>query len=684
MRSKTLIQNKWRSRRGWLYSAVYTGKASILTVFFLFLSFCIQPIHQAMANESTTTEEAAAAVLPEEVAAQLPDASPVSIPEEKQADDEPNEQSVLNDSAETVVQSLETDSVTTNDEASSTDDDTETNAQPALGEGGGTEQSEVETADTADETGSTNQTSELSTSPDQGGADSAVADDAVGEEGTEEISTPTTPGESIDEATDETVVDDAMSEDDGLSGETLDTETENETNETASSAGGSDAGSGDDEPVADAAASDTEADEVADTAADAGANTEAESNQAFSGSSGSGGGSGTSAESATNDTEDLIDNEVIEAGVNDLVGNVVNEVVNLTRQLVTEENYYQFSKQSCVAVGDGTFHCTTKDPISLDPDAAIYAEQDAEGDMEIYLRTSKGDIKQLTDNSYDDSSPAVDFASMRAVWQRLIDGRYQIISYDLETRTESQLTFSRTNSMEPKVSKEGIVWQAWDGNDWEIMFFDGTYTDQITNNDAQDVTPVIEDGYVLWSILGGEKQEARVYSLETGEMMTITGHEGGAVANPRFVLVYDTKFDNGDVVTLGFDPVTGLAQPVSAQPAELPFDIPEPDPVGEIRALIQNKSNQKDKEVVTELITDTDKDLNLAGATGTTSDTLVLDTEIDLEDEEAATTTPPAPALELTEFDLVITKEASSTQSVINRPFYDGPTTTMPHAGTQE
>jgi hypothetical protein len=368
--------------------------------------------------------------------------------------------------------------------------------------------------------------------------------------------------------------------------------------------------------------------------------------------------------------DDLISSEEIETGVNDLVDNVVKEVVTLTRQMVTEENYFQFSKQSCVAVGDGTYHCTTKDKVALDPDSAVYAEQDATGDMEIYMRTSKGDVKQITDNDFDDTSPDMDLASMRVVWQRLIDGRYQIISYDIEEREETQLTFSRTNSMEPKVAKEGVVWQAWDGNDWEIIFFDGKFTDQVTDNEIQDVTPVIEEGYVLWSLLGGEASEARVYSIESGEMMTITGHDGGAVANPRFVLVYDTKFDNGDVVTQGFDPVTGLASPISAQPAELPFDIPEADPVGEIRALIQNKSTQKDKEVITVPVSSGQGDLNLATTSTGSTDVLILNNiQPDVTD---AILTPVVDELlnfELTEYDLVITKDASSTNAAINRQY---------------
>lgn len=382
-------------------------------------------------------------------------------------------------------------------------------------------------------------------------------------------------------------------------------------------------------------------------------------------------------DNVTEPADDLIDGKVIENGVTDLVDTVVNDVVTLTRQMVNEENFYQFSKQSCVAVGDGTYHCTSKERTGVDQDSAVYADKDEHGDMEIYLRTSKGEVKQLSDNDYDDTSPNMDLSTMRVVWQRLIDGRYQIISYDLNEREEKQLTFSKNNNMEPKVSREGIVWQAWDSNDWEIMYFDGTVTDQITDNDVQDVTPVVEDGYILWSVLGGESSEARVYSIENGEIMTIAGHEGGAVANPRFVIVYDTKYDNGDVVTQGFDPVTGLAEPISAKPTELPINIPEPDPIGEIKALIQNKSTSKDKDVVTVPVSSGNTDLNLATTTSSATTTLDLNTQLGVDDGIAILPPVIVSDFELGEYDLVINYEASSTTSVINRPYYDNGTTTI-------
>lgn len=323
--------------------------------------------------------------------------------------------------------------------------------------------------------------------------------------------------------------------------------------------------------------------------------------------------------------------------------------------LVTDDNFYQFSKQSCIGVGNGVFHCTNRDDADVDSQSVVYSQRDDNGDMEIFLKTARGKVRQITDNDYDDTSPHYDPGSMRMVWQRLIDGRYQIILFDIMDEKESQLTFSKTNNMEPKVSDAGVVWQAWDDNDWEIMLFDGTYTEQITDNTVQDVAPVIQDGYVLWNVLGGETQQARVYSLDTKETVSIEGYEGGSIVNPRFVLVYDTRYDNGDVVTQTFDPATGLSEPVAAEPAPDSVPIPDTDPTGEIRALIQGKT-QKDRDEYQDLTPDSSGDPNATSTThyndpgtlslqATSSDLMVAQPQV-------------VPDIYLDEYDLVIPQNA--------------------------
>lgn len=345
-------------------------------------------------------------------------------------------------------------------------------------------------------------------------------------------------------------------------------------------------------------------------------------------------------------------------------------------RIVTDENFFQFSKQSCVAVGNGTYHCSVNEGTAIDDRAVVFSDLGENGSQEIFIKTADERVQQITDSPYDDTAPYYDAETLQIVWQRFIDGRHQIILYDLRAEEETQLTFGRTNSMEPAVSAAGVAWQMWDGSDWEIMFHNGTFTEALTENETQEVSPVLQDGYVIWTVIGSRSQTAQVYSIETGETATIVNHEGGEIVNPRFVLIYDTQFENGDVITKRFDPETGFSEAIAAKPAPEPIDIPESESTGEIRALIQNKSSSKEDAASD----DTDSgDGNSTPALGSGSSTASTSTEtLDLTnasssaplevevletvaDEEASSTpaTGEAP-LELDEYDLVIGTDGSA------------------------
>ena len=339
---------------------------------------------------------------------------------------------------------------------------------------------------------------------------------------------------------------------------------------------------------------------------------------------------------------------------------VVVENVVVTK-FVNNDNLYTFNKNQCVSVGNGTYHCSTEAETIKNNNEQVFSSQGEHGNFEIFMQTSDG-LKQLTDNYFEDTAPKYDTKSERLVWQRLIDGRYQIVIYSLQSKEEKVLTSGSKNNMEPAVSGENIVWQAWDGNDWEIMLFDGSKIKQITNNEVQDIGPVVEDKFVVWTVVGDKEQVAQVYSLETGTIKDIADNEGGEIKNPRFILVYDTKFDNGDIITRGFDPETGISTSLAATPAPVaPIEIPSTDSTGETRALIQNKSASR--EDFSEL-GDIESNDNATSTTGTSTiatdnDELIITSIM----EEVATSSP----LVLTEYDLIVTpyeNAATSTQLV--------------------
>lgn len=319
------------------------------------------------------------------------------------------------------------------------------------------------------------------------------------------------------------------------------------------------------------------------------------------------------------------------------------------------DNEYAFNADQCVTVADGSYYCSRDSAPAAGVEDKIYAAPDADGDREIFV-THNGVTRQLTSNTVDDVAPEYDISANAIVWHRLVDGRYQIMYYDLSEDIETQLTTGEDNNMEPTIEGKYVAWQHWDGADWELLLFDGVSTTAITDNEVPDLSPSINDGYVLWTTTDQTgKRAARVYDISSGATELISGVDGGAVMNPRFVLVYDTKYDNGDIVTTGFDIEGGVSMSLAALPAELPRDIPDSEPTEETRALIQNKSSKEEAEEL-DVVPSSSDPLTLSQASSTTSlnEQPTSGAVLDL----SQSTVEP---LELTEYDLVVTGFATTT-----------------------
>lgn len=640
MRSKLNLHIPGSRNRVGLYALVFASRISLITVGLLFVSFLIQPVHLAYANEAAAEAEAA------ELAAEpsLNDVAFEEVPDE------------VVEEASTAVEVTVEDS----EEPSINSPDTETGGSTAVPEeasdpiGGDTTAEEI-SEDTARQP-ETNVSTEVASTTDQNDEPSQITATStdIKNEVTGNIST-SSPSiyENIATSTPDTVA--ASS-----TGAT----TTNQLTDTDTIDGTSNEGGSGEETVSD----DNETDIVNTTEGVTDDTPEQPSSD------------NTNENTGSDEISEVPDTAVTAAttttaGKDAALTETETSVVTKAENLVTDSNYYQFGKQACVSVGGGTYHCSIAEGKIVDSQAVVYSEIGPSGSPEIFIKTSKGAVEQITDNNFEDSSPHYDPVSQKIAWQRLIQGRYQIIIYDIPSAEEKQLTFSRTNNMEPSVSIAGVVWQAWDNNDWEVMYYDGTYTDQLTNNATQDVAPVLQEEYIIWTVIGGGEQFAQVYSLETKETVTISNHEGGSILNPRFVLVYDTQFDNGDVVTQRFDPVTGFAQPIAAKPAEAPMDIPQPDTTGEIKALIQTKSTSKQTSVVNGTTTDSGTG-DIGSSATTTSGTLNLtpDLSAQVSDDVVSTSTDGLPVIEsedtveepfeLTEYDLILPPTPTTTAPV--------------------
>jgi hypothetical protein len=287
-----------------------------------------------------------------------------------------------------------------------------------------------------------------------------------------------------------------------------------------------------------------------------------------------------------------------------------------------DENLYSFSRQQCVNVGDGSFYCTDEETdapiVGTD---RVFAATDSEGDREIYVEF-EGETIKLTDNKSDDNAPFYDALSETIVWHRLIDGRYQIISYDVSTSEETQLTSGRENNMQPSRSGELTVWQTWDNGDWDIVLLEDNERRLLTENGVHDISPRINGTYVVWQSFEDNAWVVKVYDRKTDTIDSIEAGEGGSVENPRFVLVYDRKMDNGDIETKGYDLDSGEVVPLSSTPVSVPVNIPDPEQTGQDRALVAPSVNIKTKSQNEHDDNNNDIDLN-SGTTSEKSDIIV-------------------------------------------------------------
>lgn len=355
----------------------------------------------------------------------------------------------------------------------------------------------------------------------------------------------------------------------------------------------------------------------------------------------------------------------------------------IVASVTNDENRHQFSETECVSVGDGSYYCSKLSAKNDNFAKDVFSARDSDGDLEIFINEG-GEPKQLTHNKLDDAAPHLDTVTNELVFHRLIEGRYQIMHLDLNTGEETQLTDTRENNMEPQQAGGIIVWQRWVTDNWEIALYKDGVTKIITNNSYHDVAPTARDGFVMWhtTSVDGEKM-LTVYEIDTGETTLVSDPDGGHVENPRFVLVYDTEYENGDVVTKEYDPETGSIRPLGSDPAPLPPQLPEPDSTGETRALIQNKTNTG-KDEITEIITKSASSTSINNGSTTAQKVASSSTDVAADqvsiDQTTSTSTSSQSAdqatldltkattsstLELSDYDLIIEPyEAVSTTSV--------------------
>ncbi len=348
--------------------------------------------------------------------------------------------------------------------------------------------------------------------------------------------------------------------------------------------------------------------------------------------------------------QDANDGETLDESVDEEIDSVVelsddnSTTTYESVSVVSSDTAFTFNKNECTQLTNGSYYCYQPPADALKDN--LFSAQDKDGDLEIYL-VRDGTQFQITDNKVDDASPYYDDQSNTIVWHRSLDDRYQIISYDVKSGVETQLTHDTVNNMEPTRQGDFTVWQRWLDNSWNIILYDGMSETQITDTSDHDVAPHIQGSLVIWnrSNPAGDKT-IEMYDITSKTFVSVNDPEGLSVDNPRMVLVYDSLHANGDIVTKGYNILTGEFIQLDTLPRQLPDEIPNSESTDEIRAMIQSKPELKSFEKVIQAPPLDGPDSNstttnqtpVSTSTTETNDMLLETVTLDLSHEKITTT----------------------------------------------
>lgn len=108
-----------------------------------------------------------------------------------------------------------------------------------------------------------------------------------------------------------------------------------------------------------------------------------------------------------------------------------------------------------------------------------------------------------------------------------------VVRYHVPTQTTVYVT-STGVSQNPKVNTQGqVVWQQWVHESWQIFFFDGFKTAQITNGEVTSINPDIAGHVIVFAQKSSDGiWQAKEYLIPSNEFKVIK--EGTLAKHPYF------------------------------------------------------------------------------------------------------------------------------------------------------
>jgi hypothetical protein len=120
------------------------------------------------------------------------------------------------------------------------------------------------------------------------------------------------------------------------------------------------------------------------------------------------------------------------------------------------------------------------------------------GDIAVYRQD--GNIERLTPGEAYVSMPVMSEAGVAFQHARGWPYGYEIIGWKPGTTNLIQITTNYFYALNADIHGNELVFQAWDGDDYEIYLyrFDTEQLEQITNNQFDDISPVVWNGQIAW------------------------------------------------------------------------------------------------------------------------------------------------------------------------------------------
>ncbi len=106
-------------------------------------------------------------------------------------------------------------------------------------------------------------------------------------------------------------------------------------------------------------------------------------------------------------------------------------------------------------------------------------------------------ITQVTNDPYENSLPQIKGDYL--VWQAYVDGDQEIFLYNIATGVTTQITDNAYADVSVQTDDDYIVWQGFNDGEWDIFLWDGSDIKTISNRGAEDLSPQIADGFIVWT-----------------------------------------------------------------------------------------------------------------------------------------------------------------------------------------